>query len=295
MKRLCAALAAALTFGSSPAALAVDPATPATATEHVVLSTEYGDLVLALYPGVAPRHVVQILNLVTAGAYDSVPIDRVIPGFIVQIGEVRNRLNPLPPEKAGLDKPIKGEFSAELRHLKGTLSMARWEEADSATSSFSILLNAAPHLDRKYTIFGHLESGGSVVDRILAVPRDGERPKTPVVVLKARVVEDIDAYYLQHPRDPIESMGDPSQYASRDWVAYILAAMVLLGLFSFFFFEKLSKRQLLSLHMLNVLAGSFALFVFVVPVGHDHPWLAALVFAALPLLFKFMNRFESGN
>jgi cyclophilin family peptidyl-prolyl cis-trans isomerase len=232
---------------------------------------------------------------VNAGAYDSVPIDRVIPGFIVQVGEVRNRFNPLTPEQTGLDKPLRGEFSTELRHVKGTLSMARWEEPDSATSSFSILLNAAPHLDRKYTIFGHLESGGSVVDRILAVPREGERPKTPVFIVKARIVEDIDRYYAEHPRDPVESMGNMARYAERDWVAYVFAAIVALGLLSFFFYERLSKRQLLSLHMLSVLAGTFALFIFFLPIGHEHPWLAALVFVALPLLFKFMNRFESGN
>jgi cyclophilin family peptidyl-prolyl cis-trans isomerase len=289
-------------------------APPVVAKEHVVFSTDYGDLVFALYPEVAPKHVAQILKLARLGAYDSTHAFRVIPNFIVQFADVQNRALPLSAEQHAADQPLPAEFSATLKHVKGRLSMARWEAPDSATSSFSIVLNDAPHLDEKYTLFGHLESGGSVVNRMLGVPRDGETPKTRIRVHRAFVIDDIGAWYAQHAPDPASVIGTPipqplaapvSSSVSADthtqkpspirWMGYILLAMVMLSVLSFALFERLSKRQLLSLHMLNALIGAFALFIIATPLGHEYPWLAGVIFILLPILFKFMNRFESAK
>ncbi len=292
---------------------AVNAGAPDVARERIVFNTDYGDLVFALYPNVAPKHVQQILNLTRLGAYDSTHAYRVIPNFIVQFTDVKNRLIPLNAEQYAADKKIPGEFDTNLRHLKGVLSMARWDDPDSATSSFSILLADAPHLDNKYTIFGHLESGGTTVNRILGVPRNGETPKVKIAVRSARVIDDIDAWYQTHPRDSAETIGAPipqtipeSSEPAKDaggstppgslhWLAYLLATILAISVMSFFLFEKLSKRQLLSLHMLNGLIAAFMLFIVLIPVGHSQPWLAGLLFIALPMLFKFMNRFESSK
>jgi cyclophilin family peptidyl-prolyl cis-trans isomerase len=286
---------------------------PEVARERIVFATDYGDLVFALYPSAAPQHVAQLLNLTRIGAYDSAHAYRIIPNFIVQFTDVKNRLHPLNAEQYAADKKIPGEFSTTLRHTKGVLSMARWDDPDSATSSFSILLADAPHLDGKYTIFGRLESGGTTVNRILGVPRNGETPKAKIAVRSARVVDDIDAWYQTHPRDPAEAIGapipqtlpataDPPKDAggenptgSLQWLAYLIVTILFISVMSFFLYERLDKRQLLSLHMLNGLIAAFVLFILMVPVGHAQPWVAGLLFIALPALFKFMNRFESSK
>jgi len=168
---------------------------PVTAEEHVVLTTEYGDLVLALYPEIAPQHVAQIIKLVKLGAYDGTHFFRVIPDFIVQLSDANNRQTPLTPQQSKAVVSIPAEFSKTLKHEKGVLSMARWDDPNSATSSFSVLLHDAPHLDGQYTIFGHLHSGGSVINKILALPRVNEQPITRVTVKRAYVVSDLAAYF----------------------------------------------------------------------------------------------------
>ena len=293
--------------------LAYAELTPDVARERIVFNTDYGDLVFALYPTVAPQHVKQILNLTRLGAYDTAHAYRIIPNFIVQFTDVKNRVSPLTAEQYAADQKIPGEFSTSLKHTKGVLSMARWDDPNSATSSFSILLADAPHLDDKYTIFGRLESGGTTVNRILGVPREGETPKIKILVRSARVVDDIDTWYQTPPGDPVETIGTPIPQAlpasaspagdsggntpagSLKWLGYLAATILFISVMTFFLYERLDKRQLLSLHMLNGLIAAFELFIVMIPVGHKQPWVAGVLFIALPALFKFMNRFESSK
>lgn len=286
---------------------------PELARERIVFITDYGDLVFALYPSVAPQHVKQLLRLTQLGAFDFAHAHRIIPNFVVQFSDVKNRTRPANAEQRAADQKIPGEFSTTLKHVKGVLSMARWDDPDSATSSFSIVLADAPHLDGKYTIFGRLESGATTVNRILGVPRDGETPWVKIVVRSARVVDDIATYYQTHPVDPAELIGEPIPQAVPDsvrkkqeaagaepagslqWLAYLAATTLVISVTSFFLYERLSKRQLLSLHMLSGFIMAFVLFIVMIPVGHAQPWVAGLLFVALPLLFKFMNRFESSK
>ena len=107
------------------------------AQERIIMSTSQGNLVLALYPDVAPNHVAQIMHLVELGAYDSTYFFRIEPGFIIQLTDVKNRMNPATREQRNADNKIKAEFSNTIKHTKGMLSMARWDDKDSATSSFS--------------------------------------------------------------------------------------------------------------------------------------------------------------
>src|SRR6185312_4973541 len=170
-------------------ALARAQAAPRVADERVVLHTNAGDIVLALYPDVAPRHVAQILKLVRLGVYDGTHFLRVIPGFLVQLADASDRAAPLSAEQAAALRPLKAEFS-RLHHETGVLSMSRRDDdPDSATSAFSILVGDWPQGDGRYTIFGRVQEGMDVVAEFLKVPRDDDdRPMTRLEVLGAEVV-----------------------------------------------------------------------------------------------------------
>ena len=167
MTRLLKALTVvlALILWSRPAA-AEDR--PPVADERIVLHTIAGDLVLALYPTIAPQTVEQLLKLARAGVYDTTAFVRIEPAFVAQISAHWDRTKPLTDEQKALIKKIPAELDPSVKHGRLTLSMAR-EDADinSAESSFSILLNSAPHLDGKYTIFGRVVSGLTVLEDIL--------------------------------------------------------------------------------------------------------------------------------
>ena len=162
---------------------------PRQADERVLLRTNRGDLVLALYPEVAPRHVAQILKLVRMGVYDSTFFNRVEPGYVVQLTNAQNRKRPLSPEQLAAIIKLPSEPS-QVPHQVGTLSMARDpNDPNSAETSFSILLRPAPHLDAKYTVFGEVLSGMELVNMVAAEPREPTgAPADPPVVEQARVV-----------------------------------------------------------------------------------------------------------
>src|ERR1700688_1331709 len=118
-------------------------ATPGIGTQHLVLRTSVGDLLIALYPREAPRTVEQILRLARAGVYDGTRIFRIEPRFVAQISRAEDRLRPMTPEQRGLIHKIPAEFNA-IAHVRGVLSMAHEDgDPDSGETSFSILLGRA--------------------------------------------------------------------------------------------------------------------------------------------------------
>ena len=136
-----------------------------------------GDVVIKLRPDLAPGHVERITDLASSGFYDGVVFHRVIPGFMAQGGD------PSGTGMRGSDKPnLKAEFSDEP-HVRGTCSMARTNDPDSANSQFFICFGDAGFLDGQYTVWGEVESGMEHVD---ALPK-GEPPATPGKILKATV------------------------------------------------------------------------------------------------------------
>ena len=136
-----------------------------------------GDVVIKLRPDLAPGHVERIKELVADGFYDGVVFHRVIPGFMAQGGD------PTGTGTSGSDKPdLKAEFS-DTPHVRGTCSMARTPDPDSANSQFFICFDEARFLDRQYTVWGEVESGMDVVD---ALPK-GEPPANPGKIVKATV------------------------------------------------------------------------------------------------------------
>jgi len=148
------------------------------AEEQLVFTLEGGDVVIKLRPDLAPKHVEQITKLARAGFYDGLTFHRVIDGFVAQGG------CPNGNGMGGSGTNIPAEFSAEP-HQRGTMSMARAADPDSASSQFFICLDAVPYLDNQYTVWGEVVSGMEHVD---ALPK-GEPPAKPGKIVKASVVE----------------------------------------------------------------------------------------------------------
>ena len=138
----------------------------------MILKLKSGDVKIELFPDVAPNHVKRIKELANSGKYDDVVFHRVIDGFMAQTGDVKfgNSSNSnFDLRRAGMggsDLPnLKAEFS-DIPHERGTLSMARSSDPNSANSQFFICFENASYLDRQYTVFGRVIEGMEFVDKI---------------------------------------------------------------------------------------------------------------------------------
>ncbi len=130
-----------------------------------MLETSLGNIALEFFPDRAPNHVRNFLRLAQAGFYDGTSFHRVIPDFVAQGGLLSTRQPPLPAFRiADLVRRLKPEFNP-TPHVRGTLSMARADEPDSAETSFFVCLGPAPSLDNEYTVFGKVVEGLEVLDR----------------------------------------------------------------------------------------------------------------------------------
>lgn len=166
-----------------PPAPAAVPVAPSAALPenilHLDLSTG-GRVTIQLYPEVAPGHVDRIKTLARQGFYNGVVFHRVIDGFMAQTGD------PTGTGQSGSPLPdLKAEFS-KLPHLRGTVSMARTNEPDSANSQFFICFQPRFSLDNKYTVLGRVMYGMQFVDVI----ERGEPPASPSKVLQASIASD---------------------------------------------------------------------------------------------------------
>ena len=138
----------------------------------MILKLKDGDVEIQLFPDVAPKHVERIQKLANDGLYDNVVFHRVIDGFMAQTGDVKfgnSSSKDFDLSRAGMggsDLPdLKAEFN-NMPHLKGTVSMARSSNPDSANSQFFICFEEASHLDRSYTVFGKVIKGMEFVEKI---------------------------------------------------------------------------------------------------------------------------------
>ena len=138
----------------------------------MILKLKNGDVKIELFPDVAPKHVERIKKLANDGLYDNVVFHRVIDGFMAQTGDVKfgnSSSENFDLKRAGMggsDLPdLPAEFN-DLPHEKGTVSMARSSDPNSANSQFFICFEPAPFLDRNYTVFGKVIEGMEHVDNI---------------------------------------------------------------------------------------------------------------------------------
>lgn len=154
-----------------------------------VIETKFGNITLKFFPDVAPGHVKNFIDLAKKGFYDGTTFHRVIPGFMIQGGDPNSKN----PDKrthgqGGPGYTIKAEFN-DRPHKRGTLSMARAQNPDSAGSQFFICVKDAPFLNHQYTVFGEVESGMEAVDKIVSQPRDQNDNPTERIEMKVKIVE----------------------------------------------------------------------------------------------------------
>jgi peptidyl-prolyl cis-trans isomerase B (cyclophilin B) len=162
----------------------------AAADEVAVIKTSQGTMVLEFFADVAPKHVENFKTLAKKGFYDGTCFHRVIKGFMIQGGD------PLTKDEAskarwGTGDPgykIKAEFN-DKPHVRGTLSMARSQDPDSAGCQFFICHGDPRFLDHQYTAFGKLIKGDDVLEKIATTPT-GERdvPKEKMIIESIKIV-----------------------------------------------------------------------------------------------------------
>ena len=159
-------------------------------SENPVVTLELdngGEIIIELYPDIAPNTTKNFVHLVQQGFYDGLTFHRVVPGFVIQGGC---------PLGNGTGNPgwfIRGEFSANgfdnpLEHQQGVVSMARRGDSyDSAGSQFFIVVEDAPHLDGGYAAFGRVLEGMPEVETIANAEASNQRPLQPRTIVKATV------------------------------------------------------------------------------------------------------------
>jgi peptidylprolyl isomerase len=145
----------------------------------LILETTKGPVTIEMRPNLAPNHVARIKELVREGFYDGIVFHRVIDGFMAQTG------CPHGTGTGGSGKKLKAEFNAEP-HVRGTASMARAANPDSADSQFFICFDDAPFLNKQYTVWGQVTSGMENVDKI----KRGEPVDDPDKIITARMALD---------------------------------------------------------------------------------------------------------
>lgn len=195
--------AVAIVFSACIHAQAQPPSEPAeqpqTQTQHVVLHTSLGQVVVELFGDQAPLTVANFLQYVDDGFYDGVIFHRVVPNFVVQVGGFDKNFR-----RKETRAPIKNESDNGLLNLRGTLSMARTAAPGSATSQFFISLRDNPHLDGQggpgYAVFGKVIGNGmDIIDKLPELPQGdhsgvfANAPNEPVLIQKAYRLEQSTA------------------------------------------------------------------------------------------------------
>ena len=147
----------------------------------IIMETTKGKVVIELLPDVAPNHVARIKELARENFYDGIVFHRVIDGFMAQTGD------PTGTGMGGSDKPdLKAEFS-NMSHVRGTCSMARSQNPNSANSQFFICFADSAWLNRQYSVWGQVIEGMDVIDQI----KKGEPVRDPDSIVTMRVAADV--------------------------------------------------------------------------------------------------------
>jgi len=153
-----------------------------------IISTKFGDIVLEFFPDVAPNHVRNFKYLADHGFYDGCTFHRVIPNFMIQGGDPNSKDTIRANDgNGGPGWTVAAEFNAKP-HVRGTLSMARTADPNSAGSQFFICVTRTPNLDNKYTVFGQAIKGLEVLDKIVNQARDQRDNPLDRIEMKVRIV-----------------------------------------------------------------------------------------------------------
>jgi cyclophilin family peptidyl-prolyl cis-trans isomerase len=161
--------------------------TPEQLRRTVTVKTTLGTMKIQMEPDWAPNHVRNFLKLAATGWLNGTGFHRVVKGFVVQGGMENSRVNSAPHPADRWVRPLKGEFRKDVLHVRGVVSMARSDDPNSATTSFFLMLGAAPHLDGQYSAFGRVVEGLEVLDAFEKEELDGETPKRRLEIIEAVV------------------------------------------------------------------------------------------------------------
>jgi cyclophilin family peptidyl-prolyl cis-trans isomerase len=182
MPKILAGLLALLILTIGASAMALDP------ENTLVMQLPKGEVVIEMRPDLAPKHVARIKELVRQGFYDGVVFHRVIAGFMAQTGD------PTGTGMGGSGQKLKAEFNAE-KHVRGTVSMARAQDPDSADSQFFICFADAPFLNGQYTVWGRVVKGMEAVDAIKKGDAgDNGMVTDPDKIISLKVAADIPGW-----------------------------------------------------------------------------------------------------
>jgi cyclophilin family peptidyl-prolyl cis-trans isomerase len=153
-----------------------------------IISSNLGDIKLEFYPEHAPKTVENFRELANRGFYDGLIFHRIVPNFVIQGGDpnTRDLSNRTRWGTGGPGWNIKAEFNKN-KHSRGTLSMARSQDPDSAGSQFFIVLKDSNFLDGQYTVFGRVISGIDIVDKIASLKTDSS--DAPVDTETAKMIK----------------------------------------------------------------------------------------------------------
>ncbi|KAK7828559.1 peptidyl-prolyl cis-trans isomerase CYP23 [Quercus suber] len=175
---------------------------PQMGSVRVVFQTNYGDIEFGFLPTVARKTVDHIFKLVRLGCYNTNHFFRVDKGFVAQVADVvGGRTAPMNEEQRREgEKTVVGEFS-DVKHVKGVLSMGRFEDPNSAQSSFSMLLGDAPHLDGQYAIFGRVTRGEETLKKFEQLPTRREG----IFVMPTERITILSTYYYDTEMESCET------------------------------------------------------------------------------------------
>jgi peptidyl-prolyl cis-trans isomerase B (cyclophilin B) len=157
------------------------------AQKCVSLDTEAGLIDIELYPESAPESVRNFLNLAATGLFDTSTFSRVVPGFVIQGGNIWTRNGGVTTAMGARARRTIPDEPSKIRHEAGILSMARPDEPNQATTNFFILVADAPYLDGKFAAFGRVTKGMEVVLAINKAVVTDEKPEKPVRIKKASI------------------------------------------------------------------------------------------------------------
>jgi peptidylprolyl isomerase len=256
-------------------------AAPALRPERVILHTDAGDLVVALYAG-APRHAAKLLALFRDGAYDGAPISKVDSTRFAAIASLPGtKASRLPVESGG-------------PHVPGVVSMAHQPgDADAGETAFVILFAAIPSMDGRFSAVGEVVGGRDVLEALKSAPVDGEsRPVRPLAVRTSAVLSSEAALAKAILRGPDYAALGRDEGASR---RRVLLGLAVLGLVLGAGLLPLRGRlgpAAPSVGLLSILAGYFAAFAALTDLSASSAWLSVPLFAATVGVFRLMSRFE---
>lgn len=158
--------------------------------------TSIGNIVIRLFPEAAPKHVANFTKLAGRGDYDGTTFHRVIPGFMIQGGDMNSKDNDRSNDGFGSHPDgitIPAEFT-DISHTRGILSMARSSQPNSAGCQFFICVANVPHLNGQYSVFGEVIEGMDVVDKIVAAKRDNKNNPLKKMMMKKVAIKSYKQY-----------------------------------------------------------------------------------------------------